>query len=84
VQTRASGLFKVDITLSSPAGGLTLSSGQVSVRSTATSVVGVILSLGAVAVLVVWWLRTSRKRRARRRLEETGEGVAPPVPAGSA
>ena len=33
-------------------------------RSTATSVVGVVLSLGAVAVLVVWWFRTSRKRRA--------------------
>jgi hypothetical protein len=47
-------------------------------------VVGVILSLGAVAVLVVWWLRTSRKRRARRRRDETGEGVAPPLPAGSA
>ena len=75
VETRASGLFKVDIALYSPGGGLMLSSGQVDVRSTATSVVGVILSLGAVAVLVVWWLRTSRKRRARRRHDEAGGGV---------
>jgi hypothetical protein len=93
VQTRASGLFKVDVSLSSPAGGLTLAAGQVSVRSTATSVVGVILSLGAVAVLLVWWLRTSRKRRAQRRAEKAGDtGGAertdthdgPPVPAGPA
>jgi hypothetical protein len=75
VETRASGLFKVDIALYSPGGGLMLSSGQVDVRSTATSVVGVILSLGAVAVLVVWWLRTSRKRRAQRRRDEAGDGV---------
>ncbi len=91
VQTRASGLFKVDVALYAPAGGLTLSSGQVSVRSTATSVVGIILSLGAVGVLVVWWLRTSRKRRAQRRAERAdGDGgpasrsPVPPVPAGSA
>jgi hypothetical protein len=87
VQTRASGLFKVDVSLSSPAGGLTLAAGQVSVRSTATSVVGVVLSLGALAVLLVWWLRTSRKRRAKRRAEENGDSdtqPGPPVPTGSA
>ncbi len=65
VETRASGLFKVGVTLYSPTGGVTLASGQVSVRSTATSVVGIILSVGAVAVLAVWWFRTSRKRRRR-------------------
>ena len=67
VETRASGLFKVGIAVTSPSGGLVLTSGQVSVRSTATSVVGVALTVGAVVVLVVWWLRTSRKRRAQRR-----------------
>ncbi len=92
VETRASGLFKVDIALYSPAGGLTLAGGTVSVRSTATSVVGVVLSLGAVAVLVVWWLRTSRKRRALRRAADAGEPdghggppgpVEPPVRTGA-
>jgi hypothetical protein len=73
VETRASGLFKVGVTLYSPVGGVTLSSGQVSVRSTATSVVGVVLSLGAVAVLLVWWLRTSRKRRSDRRRQAAGD-----------
>ena len=70
VRTRASGLFRVGIAFASPDHGLVLSSGQVSVRSTATSVVGVVLSLGAVLVLLVWWLRTSRKRRALRRQDE--------------
>ncbi len=66
VQARASGTSKITIVLRSPTGGLTLSSGQVSVRSTATSLVGILLSLGAVAVLVAWWIRTSRKRRSGR------------------
>jgi hypothetical protein len=79
VRTRASGLFRVGIAFASPDHDLILSSGQVSVRSTATSVVGVVLSLGAVAVLVVWWLRTSRKRRARRRQDEDDDLQLPAV-----
>jgi hypothetical protein len=73
VQTRGTGVSKVEVTLRSPTGGLELSSGEVEVRSTATSVVGIVLSLGAVVVLAVWWIRTSRKRRALRRAEETEE-----------
>jgi hypothetical protein len=73
VRTRASGLFRVGIAFASPDRGLVLSTGQVSVRSTATSVVGIVLSLGAVLVLVVWWLRTSRRRRALRRLDEADD-----------
>jgi hypothetical protein len=82
VQTRASGLFKVDIVLRAPVGGMVLSSGQVSVRSTATSVVGIVLSLGAVAVLAAWWIRTSRKRRRARRAELPIEVPAEPVATG--
>ncbi len=70
VRARASGVFKVDVSLHSPDGGLELSHGEVDVRSTATSVVGVVLSVGALTVLVVWWFRTSRKRRALRKAEE--------------
>jgi hypothetical protein len=74
VTTRASGTFKVAITLRSPGGALLLSSGSVDVRSTATSFVGIALTAGALVVLAAWWIRTSRKRRARRALEE-GEPV---------
>jgi hypothetical protein len=82
VQARASGLFKVDVVLRSPVGGMVLSSGQVSVRSTATSVVGIVLSLGAVVVLVAWWIRTSRKRRRARRAAPPIEVPAEPVTTG--
>ena len=81
VRTRVSGLFKVAITLHSPSGALELSSGEVNVRSTATSVVGIVLSLGAIAVLAVWWIRTSRKRRVLRRADALeSDGVSPEAP----
>ena len=76
VRARASGVFKVDVSLRSPSGGLELSNGEVEVRSTATSVVGIVLSVGALTVLVVWWFRTSRKRRALRKAEEGAELVS--------
>jgi hypothetical protein len=77
VRARTSGVFNVDIVMHSPSYQLELASGQVSVRSTATSVVGIILSLGALTVLVVWWVRTSLRRRRQRR----AEGADPTVPA---
>ena len=73
VQARASGEFKVSVTLTSPSGGLILTRGAVAVRSTATSVVGIILSLGAIAVLLAWWVRTTMRRRAQRRAEQAQE-----------
>ncbi len=80
VRSRGSGVFPVEIILRSPTGDLQLSSGTITLRSTATSVVGIVLSVGAVVVLAAWWIRTSRRRRAeRRRLEAADE---PPVPAG--
>ena len=82
VKARTSGVFTVGITLDAPSGGLLLSSGQIVVRSTATSIVGIVLSLGAVLVLAVWWVRTSRKRRALRRAEEQAAPSGPPQEVG--
>jgi Family of unknown function (DUF6049) len=82
VQSRASGLFKVAIVLRSPVGGMLLSTGQVSVRSTASSIVGIVLSLGAAVVLVAWWIRTSRRRRRDRRAEIPLEASREPVTTG--
>ncbi|MGC8463282.1 MAG: DUF6049 family protein [Acidimicrobiales bacterium] len=67
VRTRVSGEFKVAVEVRSPTGGLVLTDGVLSVRSTATSVVGILLTLGAIAVLAGWWIRTSRHKRAARR-----------------
>jgi hypothetical protein len=83
VQVRASGEFKMGITLSAPSGGLVLASGDLTVRSTATSAVGIALSLGAIVVLIAWWIRTSMRRRSQRhggegRSESDAETVADP------
>jgi hypothetical protein len=78
VRARTSGVFLVDIVMRSPAFELELASGQTTVRSTATSVVGIVLSLGALAVLAVWWIRTSIRRRRRRREDESELGAGVP------
>jgi hypothetical protein len=71
VQARTSGEFKLEISYQAPAGGLLLASGLVTVRSNAFSVVGVLLSVVAVAVLAAWWVRTGMRRRRLRRIEDT-------------
>jgi hypothetical protein len=70
VLSRGSGESKVDVSLRSPSNGLVIATGLIKVRSTATSLVGVALSLGAILVLMVWWTRTARRRRSKRRMAE--------------
>lgn len=88
VRARTAGVFRLDVTLRSPDGSLRLADSELSVRSTPSSVVGVVLTAGALVVLAVWWFRTSVKRRAARRAEDAADdptgGVPPtepPVPA---
>ena len=66
VRSRTSGVFRLDVILRSPDGTLRLAAGELSVRSTSSSIVGVVLTVGAVVVLAVWWFRTSRRRRRAR------------------
>jgi hypothetical protein len=65
VQARASGAFPLTVTLESPDGRLTLATSRFTVRSTAASGMGVVLSIGAGAVLVAWWARSMFRRRRR-------------------
>ncbi len=89
VRVLASGAFPLDITITSTDGSVELESARYDIRSTAVSGVGVILSLGAVAFLAVWWLRNFRATRRSRRLipadghgiPPEGDGAAPPPPA---
>ena len=68
VHTRASGDSSLDITVTSPDGQLVIGRTRVTVRSTAFSGVGVILSVGAGTFLALWWLRHAvAARRERRR-----------------
>ncbi len=64
VEARSSGLFPVTVILLSPDGRLELGRTSVKVRSTATSGVGIALSVGAAGFLAVWWVRHSRGRRS--------------------
>jgi hypothetical protein len=67
VRTRASGAFPLDIEVTSPDGGVTLVSLSYSIRSTAVSGVGVVLSAGAALFLLVWWGRHwTRTRRSTK------------------
>ena len=66
VQARTSGAFPMRVRLESPDGNLLLSSSRFTVRSTAASGVGVILSIGAGWFLLVWWARHALARRRRR------------------
>lgn len=60
----------VRITVTSPDGRLVAGSSELLVRSTAASGVGLIISFGSLAFLVIWWgrdiIRRRRRRRARR------------------
>ncbi len=70
VRTRASGDSALDVTMQTPDGGLVIGRTRVTVRSTAFSGVGLVLSVGAGTFLALWWGRhilTARRGRRRPR-----------------
>jgi hypothetical protein len=68
VQTRASGAFPLLVTLESPDGALVVSRSTLTVRSTAASGVGLLLSAAAGLFLLAWWGRHALHGRRARRL----------------
>jgi hypothetical protein len=68
-QAVTTGDFTMTATLLTPQGGLQIASQKITVRATQSSLVGVVLTAGALLVLLIWWLRTWRTKgsRARRR-----------------
>jgi hypothetical protein len=67
VNTRASGAFPLLVTLESPDGNLIVDRSTLTVRSTAASGVGLLLSAAAGLFLLAWWGRhVLHGRRARR------------------
>ncbi len=64
VETRASGTFPLQMTVTSEDGKLTLGSARYTVRSTVVSGVGVFLTIGAGVFLAIWWI--THWRRSRR------------------
>lgn len=74
VETRASGSLPTSVTVTTPDGGVVLVEAQLNVRSTTISGVGWTLSIGALVVLLVWWLRHSRTNRRRQEPSDPGPG----------
>jgi hypothetical protein len=68
VRTRTSGVFRMTVQLVAPNGTPISAISYVTIRSTAASGVGIILSVGAALFLAVWWVRNARSGRRARRL----------------
>jgi hypothetical protein len=67
VEARSSGDAPLDIRVTSPDGRLAVAETRVAVRTTAVSGVGIVLMVGALVFLAIWWTRTIvREHRARR------------------
>jgi hypothetical protein len=67
VEARSSGDAPLDIRVTSPDGRLDVAQTRVAVRTTAVSGVGVVLMVGALGFLAVWWTTTIvREHRSRR------------------
>ena len=69
VEAVTTGDLPMAATLSTPKGDLVIAHQRIVVRATHTSIVAIILTVGAAAVLFGWWLRDwwrRPKRRARR------------------
>jgi len=72
VRVRASGAFPLEVTVRSPDKSLAISSTKFTVRSTAVSGLGLVLTVIAGLFLLLWWGRHFRDvRRARRLVAST-------------
>ena len=68
VEIRASGAFPLTVDITSADGSLPVATTTYTVRSTAISGVGLVLSIGAGLFLLVWWARHFRTSRRARKL----------------
>lgn len=67
VEAKTSGAFPLRISITSPDGSLLLTQSSLTIRSTAVSGAGALLTGAAGAFLLFWWSRELRQRRRRGR-----------------
>ena len=79
VETRGPGTFPVVVDVTTE-GGLPIQTTKLSVRSSLVSGVGVVLMVGALAFLAVWWGWDIHRRR-KRRVRDDAVGATAPLPA---
>jgi hypothetical protein len=77
MRSRATGDFRVSVTLRSPSGNLVLVGAQLSVRSMSISAVSIALSVAAAVVLAGWWGGTAWRRRTGRRTRPPAHARSP-------
>ena len=77
VAARASGAFPLQVEVRSPDGRVQLASTRYTVRSTAVAGAGLLLSVGAVLFLVVWWARHWRQDSSPRATWRQGAAMTP-------
>ena len=75
VETRSSGNTLLNVSVLTPFGGHVLITRVFTVRSTAISVPAVILSVLALGVLAIWWIRSSKRKRRHHRHADPPETV---------
>jgi hypothetical protein len=75
VFARTAGDFPVIVSIRSPSGGLVITSVKFTVRSLSTSVVAIVLTAVAAAVLLAWWGRTLRAGRRKKRSRHHPRGA---------
>ena len=71
VRSRATGAFPLRIDVRTPDGRQSLSMSRYTVRSTAVSGAGLVLSIGAGVFLTVWWARHWHRTRRSKKLIAT-------------
>jgi Family of unknown function (DUF6049) len=76
VEARSNGTFPLQLTAVTPEGDAAVSPTAVAtVRVTAVAGLGLALSVGAVLVLITWWVHHARVVRRERRMAGSGEAV---------
>jgi len=81
VRARASGTFPLDVKVTSPDGTLPIATERLTVRSTAVSGVGFVLSIGAGLFLAGWWIQHLRSERRLNRRKTRPRHPSSPAPA---
>jgi hypothetical protein len=76
VRARTSGSFPLEVEITSPDGAIRMAGTRYTVQSTAISGAGLVLSLGALLFLVVWWGRHWHKTRRSAKLVDTSHPAA--------